>query len=301
MTPETTADLLTLLAGFSLILVGSVLFSRTAEHLVDSLFRGHPLGMRILGILSLSLPEALLPLMAFREARGGVSTFPDASLDIGVGAILGAPSFLLLILWPFYLFRTSRPGNVPDSSRQLRTEIPVLILALGIALAAGKTPSGPMHLVAAALLLLLFAISLLALRTHPAPPSSPSRPLSLFRDTVLFIGASVLIVVGPRVFLSGLFDWQKIHPGPAPFWVSMVLSALATESPEALALFFLLKKNEKAHAFQIVWGAIGFQLTVPPAIGLALSPWNLTRRHDVMGLLLLAVLLASWFMASKKS
>ncbi|AKS22804.1 hypothetical protein ACSYAY_01450 [Leptospirillum ferriphilum] len=302
MTTGTGSDILTLLVGFSLILTGSVLFSRTAEHLVETLFRGHPLGMRVLGILSLSLPEALLPLMAFWSTQKGFSHSQDASLEIGVGAILGAPSFLLLLLWPFYLFRTGRPGKNLPQSAQLRREIPALVVALAIALLAGMTHSGPLHLAAAAVLLLLFLFSLSALRSDPADPPAPpvSNPSRLFLETALFLGASVLIVAGPRVFLAGLFDWQNIHPGPAPFWVSMVLSALATESPEALALFFLLQKGERNHAFQIVWGAIGFQLTIPPAIGLVLSPWNLTLRHDAMGFVLLAVLVVSWGTARQK-
>ncbi|MCL4462028.1 MAG: hypothetical protein M1297_10050 [Nitrospirae bacterium] len=300
MTPSTDDDLLTLLTGFSLILAGSVLFSRSAEQLVENLFRGHPLGMRILGILSLSLPEAILPLMAFRTPADGLSHPPDSSLDIGVGAILGAPSFLLLLLWPLYLVRTR--GQTSARPGQLRREIPLLAFALAFALAAGKTPSPRLHLLTAGLLLGLFGVSLLTLHPDPETPRDPALalPFRPFREIALFLTASFLIIAGPRIFLSGLFAWQQAHPGPAPFWISMVLSALATESPEALALLLLLRKGERNHGFDIVWGAIGFQLTVPPAIGLALSPWILTARHYTMGFLLLAVLFASWFTAGKK-
>lgn len=304
MTPKTDNDLFLLLAGFSLILAGSILFSRTAEQLVESLFRGHPIGMRILGILSLSLPEALLPLMAFWPPGEGLSRPPDSSpMDIGVGAILGAPSFLLLILWPLYLLRTRRPTGTTVRPGQLQREIPLLVFALGVALAAGETSSARLHLLAAGLLLVLFTVSLFSTRTDPelSPTPVPATPFRPLREVVLFLIASVLVVSGPRVFLSGLFAWQQTHPGPAPFWISMVLSALSTESPEALALFFLLRKGEREHGFDIIWGAISFQLTIPPAIGLAFSPWNLTLRHDVMGCLLLAVLLASLMAARKRS
>ena len=52
---------LKILAGFSCLLLGSALFSHSAERLVHRLFRNRQAGSRILGNLSLSLPEAILP------------------------------------------------------------------------------------------------------------------------------------------------------------------------------------------------------------------------------------------------
>ncbi|MHB1927552.1 MAG: hypothetical protein ACYCRD_09850 [Leptospirillum sp.] len=283
-----------ILTGFFLILTGSALFSRSAERLVSRLFQGHPRGMRILAILSLSLPEALLPLIAFWTPA---SSRPDGAagqnLDIGVGAILGAPSFLLLVLWPLYLYRTRKEG--PVRSGQLQKEIPVLLLALTVGLSAGLSHNRLLHLLAGCALMVLFAWVLIRIRPDSGENDDNEKP-DVFRpviDSGLFLLSSALIVAGPRLFLSGLFSFQHIFPGAMPFWISMILSALATESPEALALFMFLRSGKISLGFDVVWGSISFQLTVPLAIGLFFSPWVLTSRHLSIGGILLGVLLAS--------
>ncbi len=80
----------------------------------------------------------------------------------------------------------------------------------------------------------------------------------------------------------------------------MALSALATESPEALALFFLLRKKERALGFDVVWGSVSFQMTVSLSIGLFLSPWHLLKVHLLLGGVLLLALLASFLYAKSR-
>lgn len=302
MNEQMVTPAVSILAGFFLILTGSALFSRSAERIVSRFFQGHPRGMRILGILSLSLPEALLPLIAFwTPASSRAEGAAGQNLDIGVGAILGAPSFLLLVLWPLYLYRARMEGPVRPG--QLQKEIPLLLAALTIGLSAGLSHNRLLHLLAGCSLIVLFAWVLIRTRPDPGEYDDDEKP-DAFRpvtDSGLFLIASALIVAGPRLFLAGLFSFQKIFPGATPFWISMILSALATESPEALALFLFLRRGKIPLAFDVVWGSISFQLTVPLAIGLFFSPWVLTSRHLFVGGILLGVLLASLAFARKSA
>ncbi|MHB1287326.1 MAG: hypothetical protein ACYCYP_12385 [Leptospirales bacterium] len=291
-------------SGFLFLLLGSALFSHTAERLVHRLFQNRQAGSRILGNLSLSLPEAILPLYAFliQPAPSGPSSIHSAhfSMNIGVGAILGAPAFLLLALWPAYLWITRKVPLVETRRTQLGRETPLLFFALAIALTAGVVPSRPFHLFVGCLLIGLYlgAFFLIETPSNPTPdlPGEDSLPPSP-ADYLLFLVSIVLILVGPEIFLSGLNALGASLRSSLPFFLSMGLSALATESPEALALFFLLRRKERDLGFDIVWGSVSFQMTVSLSIGLLLSPWHLLKVHLLLGGTLLLALLASFLFA----
>ena len=295
---------LKILAGFSCLLLGSALFSHSAERLVHRLFRNRQAGSRILGNLSLSLPEAILPLYAFLVPQAPAASPSDHfSMNIGVGAILGAPAFLLLVLWPAYLWTTRKEPLVRTRRTQLARETPLLFFALAIALASGFVSSRPLHLFTGCLLLGLYlgAFYLIESPTDPmaeipGQENGPPKPV----DYLLFAASVVLILVGPEIFLSGLNALGRSFHSSLPFFLSMALSALATESPEALALFFLLRKKERALGFDVVWGSVSFQMTVSLSIGLFLSPWHLLKVHLLLGGVLLLALLASFLYAKSR-
>jgi len=174
---------------------------------------------------------------------------------------------------------------------------------LTIGLLAGLSHNRLLHLLAGCSLIVLFAWILIRIRPD-AGENDDHEKTGVFRpvtDSGLFLLSSALIVAGPRLFLSGLFSFQHIFPGATPFWISMILSALATESPEALALFLFLRRGKIPLGFDVVWGSISFQLTVPLAIGLSFSPWVLTSRHLFIGGILLGVLLVSLAFARKSA
>lgn len=279
---------------------GALFFSHAAERLTRRLFSNRQMGARILGNVSLSLPEAVLPVFAFLTMERHPGPGSARSLDIGLGAILGAPAFLLLVLWPLYLWFTRHHPLPASRHRQLVREPPLLMAALGGALALGFVPVPGLKIAGGFLLLGLYLFLVLRIEPHPedsdgtelpaaARPDDPVRAT----DWVAFLAGTGLILYGPDLFLSGLGELSGTGAPATPFLLSLVLSALATESPEMLALIFFLRRGERVLGFDIVWGSISFQLTVSLSVGLFLSSWTLSPRHAVLGGILLAVLLAS--------
>lgn len=277
-------------SGFILIAAGSALFSHAAERLTQRLFSNRQMGARLLGNLSLSLPEAVLPLFAFLTADH--TPGPSYSMDIGVGAILGAPAFLLGVLWPLYLL-SGRKIPLPSIRRnQLVREPPILAAGLIGALCLGYVQSAWVKTAGGVLLLALYAFLVARIEPHEtdsAPENQPASPV----DGLAFLAGTGLILYGPELFLSGLREISGTGPSSAPFLLSLALSPLATELPELLALIFFLRRGNRTMGFDIVWGSIGFQLTVSLSVGLFLSPWTLTTRHAVLGGILACVLVAS--------
>lgn len=286
-----------IMTGFLLLLLGSGLFSFTAEKIVHRFFRNRQAGGRVLGNLSLSLPEAILPLYAFLAPSPPESSLSlNFSSNIGVSAILGAPLFLLLILWPVYLWKTRDSPLIESRRVQLSRETPLLALGLAIALISGVVPSRLLHLFAGCLLIALYLGAFFLIETPRKPSDSHEQKVvpPTVRDYLLFGCSAILILAGPEIFLSGLNQLGQSFSSSFPLFLSMGLSALATESPEALALFFLLKRKESALGFDMIWGSISFQMTVSLSIGLFFSRWHLLNIHVTLGGILLLTLLVSF-------
>jgi cation:H+ antiporter len=58
--------------------------------------------------------------------------------------------------------------------------------------------------------------------------------------------------------------------------IALVLAPLATELPEKFNSVIWLRGNKDTLAIGNITGAMVFQSTVPVALGLAFTPWNLT-------------------------
>ncbi len=284
-------SLLETLSGFLLVLAGSALFSHSAETLTRRLFTNHSLGRRILGNLSLSIPELVLPVVSF---LGGSA---PGRKEAGIGAILGAPLFLVAILWPVTLWVTRHEPAPKEEKKQLGKEAPLLAGGLFLALAAGLTPSRPVHFIVAAFLLLLYPAILLKLRTEDAPEEEgPEEGSSTVRQTLAFLAGAAFLFIGPVLLLKGILHSGESQGNGSIFLLSLLLSSLSTESPEALSLVMLLKKRQTASAYGVLWGSIHFQLTVSVASGLLLSPWTIEGRHLIAGgILIVALLFSTWW------
>jgi len=275
-----------LLAGLLLIIAGSALFTRSIESTVERFFDNKGLGLRVLGNLSLSLPELILPLFAFLAPNVG-----STAIDAGTGALFGPPIFLFLFLVPLVLF-IGRP-----SIRTLLAESPVLFLGLALALLAmGKGML--LRLVLATVLTGLYLWTLLRLPSDQQEESEEPRdnstpPPFRIRDGIYLVAGTLLMTFGSHIFLTGI-DLVSRHQGSRAFWIALVLTPFATEAPELLTLIHFLRKRSVLQSFSILWGSIHFQMTVSIASGLVASPWKPSASSFVAGSALLSFLVLSF-------
>lgn len=288
--PQT--PLVLLAGGFSLIVAGSTLFTRSLERTVLRFFNNKSRGLRILGNLSLSLPELLLPLIAFLTPGSGKSR-----VEAGTGALFGPPLFLLLFLVPLAFFLKPRENQI------LAREIPLLLSGLALALFL----FGHSLLFRLPLALFLAGIYLWGLLSTPedeAPqevpePGSPWGPF----DAISVVGGSLLMGGGSQLFLVGI-DHLRAAQGISPFWAALILAPLATEAPELLTLLHFLKKRSLSEGHSILWGSIHLQATLSIALGLLASPWKGSAAARSAGesllLILGALLLLSWRRSSQR-
>jgi cation:H+ antiporter len=116
--------------------------------------------------------------------------------------------------------------------------------------------------------------------TRGDPPAMPTVILQL----LVALGA---IVGGAEIFVD-----QVLHVADSlevdPLLLSLVLAPFATELPEKANSFFWVRDGKDSLALGNITGAMVFQSTLPIAIGLAFTSWELDRYSIVAGCLALA-------------
>ena len=112
------------------------------------------------------------------------------------------------------------------------------------------------------------------------PPAADDRVVQF----VVGLGA---IVGGAHLFVEELLTVAE-EIGIEPLVLSLILAPLATELPEKANSFFWVKDGKDSLALGNITGAMVFQSTIPIAVGLLLTEWDLDRFAVVSGVLGLA-------------
>jgi cation:H+ antiporter len=102
----------------------------------------------------------------------------------------------------------------------------------------------------------------------------------------------LLVALGAIVGGAEIFVDQVLHIADSldlePLLLSLVLAPFATELPEKANSFFWARDGKDSLALGNITGAMVFQSTLPIAIGLAFTSWELDRYSIVAGCLALA-------------
>lgn len=291
-----------IVSGMLLIVLSADYFTNGVEWLGRSLRLGAGAVGTLLAALGTALPETLVPVMALLFGVG------NASEAVGLGAILGAPfmlstlGFLVLGTGLWWLRRPSAVAlaDVDAVSRDLK----FFLVALGAAIGASWLAPPLRRAVALALAAgyVLFARAVLRggrgqaseepaeslhLWHHPNPPL-----LVVVFQVALALGG---LIVGTHYFVDALVH-VAAGSGVSGFLLSVVLTPVATELPEVLNSVIWLRRRADTLAFGNVTGAMAFQSSLVPALGMWLTPWRFSRLELAVGLISLAA--AIWVLVA---
>jgi len=276
-----------LLASFAILLAGALLFTNAVEWLGHRLSLGQGAVGSLLAAVATAMPESLIPVVAIISGAEG-------SEDVAIGAIVGAP-FLLgtiamaLVGTSAFLYRRRRPQglglnvHVPTLRRDLTFF--VVFFTLGILLGLGAPEN--FEYLAAAIFVLAYAAYvrstlkgggtvqeeetlnplILSLTRHGGPP----RTSTVVTQVAIGLGA---IVGGAHLFVHELLEIAE-HLGVPALVLALVLAPLATELPEKANSFFWVREAKDTLALGNITGAMVFQSTLPIAIGLVFTSWDL--------------------------
>jgi cation:H+ antiporter len=285
-------------ASFAILLAGALLFTNAIEWFGSKLGLGQGVVGSVLAAVATALPESLIPIVAIIGGDAG-------SHDVATGAILGAPLLLatlamFLVGVAALLYRHRRPQglglrvHVPTLERDLAFFMGCFTVALLLGLGA---PHG-LRIAGAVTLVLAYALYVAWTFRHPGPVEGEEHLSPLMLDTtrgdppgMSTVVLQLLVALGAIVGGAHLFVEQVLHVadsvGLEPLVLALVLAPFATELPEKANSFFWVRSSKDSLALGNITGAMVFQSTLPVAVALAFTDWQLDTFAVLAGVLAL--------------
>ncbi|GMA56209.1 hypothetical protein GCM10025858_07120 [Alicyclobacillus sacchari] len=96
---------------------------------------------------------------------------------------------------------------------------------------------------------------------------------------------SLALIVGGAHILTGGVEQIALQIGLPTFVLSALIIPLATELPETLNSVVWIRQGKDSLALGNVTGAMVFQSTLVPALGIWMTPWNLTAEARLTAVL----------------
>ena len=260
----------------------------------------------VLAAIGTTLPETSIPIIAifFGTSR--------AEVEVGLGAILGAPFMLTTLVIPIlavllmvYAGLGKRTAAFRLNYRDVRGDLFFFVAAYSLALACAFIPSRPVHIVAAIGLisLYLYYVKLKFSETDEEGSEGGLEPLLFARkaSTPSFglIGLQATLGLAGLALGAHLFVLAAETIAGAlsisPLILALLVAPLATELPEMSNSFLWLYRKKDRLAVGNVTGAIVFQGTIPVSIGLLGTDWTLAPTALIT--MVLAVAAATFLLA----
>ncbi|WP_066632611.1 sodium:calcium antiporter [Desulfolucanica intricata] len=297
-------DIALLIISLGVILAAAGFFTNGVEWLGKKLGLTEGAVGSILAAVGTAMPETIIPIIAVLFGAG------EASHDIGIGAILGAPFMLSTIA--FFLV-----GIAAYAYRRRRKEYPLLNMDavvirrdLGFFLVVYTMAIGASFLPREGkLVVAVFLVSSYIYFVYKTLTSgeefgddeqldplffarhreNPGISVIVLQVSIAFLG----IVIGAKFFVDGINDLSMLLGVPA-FIFSLLVAPVATELPEKINSVIWIGQSKDTIAMGNLTGAMVFQSSIIPAVGILLTPWMLTPAALLSSILALTSALAAY-------
>lgn len=289
-----------LIISLGIILIAAEVFVNGIEWLGHKLNLSEGAVGSVLAAVGTALPETIIPIIAIVFSTG------DSGHEIGIGAILGAPLMLATLamfvsgvaVLIFKNRRTKGAAVVADYSTMSR-DLSFFLVIYAVAILTGAIPPKfrIVQLVIAALMVIAYVYYVYVLLSeerdidgeHELPRfylarnnNSPPLKLIIFQ---VFIALG-LIVWGANLFVGAITTIAVMYGVPA-FVLALIITPIATELPEKFNSVIWISREKDTLALGNITGAMVFQSSLIPAIGIFLTSWQLTSGAFVSGILAL--------------
>jgi cation:H+ antiporter len=299
---------LTLLFMLAVILVAAEVFTNALEHLGEKLKISEGVTGSLFAAVGTALPETLVPLLAIMAGTSNTNT----NQEIGVGAILGAPLMLSTLSMSLLAFAVLKKRSVQGEFRPERTgllrDLNFFLAAFAFAALALFIPHHLTEVRAAlgfTMVLIYFIYIMLTLHASKAlvqdgHATEADKPMFLCRlglsNNMIVILAQLalglgLLVAGANGFIHGVEEASSLL-GISALLLSLLIIPIATELPEKVNSILWVRRHKDTLAFGNITGAMVFQGTLLPAIGIMLTPWE--PRREVLAGVIITLIAAAW-------
>src|SRR3954468_9386229 len=291
-------DLLILAAAFVIILIGAELFTNGIEWFGRKLELAEGAVGSVLAAVGTALPETMIPIIAIVFGDG------EASHDVGVGAILGAP-FMLSTLAMFvtgmgvvgWRARRATGTRMVVDTTVLVHDIRYFVIAYALAIGAAFLPENLSMLKygVAVVLIGIYAYyvkghldaeagddqgELAPLRFRRVDRRAYRRDPAVPRLRVVNVQviAALACIVGGAYLFVGAIDRLAAAAGVSELLLALVIAPIATELPEKFNSLIWVRQGKDTLAMGNITGAMVFQSAIPTVIALLFAgeSWHVT-------------------------
>lgn len=275
---------LQVLGALLLLFVASDAFTNAVEWIGALYGLGRSALGAVVAAVGSSLPETMVAAIALLVLRD------PASQAVGIGAVLGAPFMLatmvlgLLGIVAYVRGTRKQAGALDASPGHAAFGLSLFMLTFALVVLASFA-AAPARVVAAILVVALYAAYLRrqfgpaeAERSEPPPLRlSPSTTKPQIGLVLVQLGVSLAVtILASRWFIASVTAASERTGVPALI-VSLLLSPIATELPEAMNVLIWMRRGLDELALGNVVGAMMFQTSIASAIAMTASPWRLDR------------------------
>jgi len=291
-----------------LILIAAEIFTNALEHLGQKMNISEGVTGSIFAAVGTALPETSVPIIALLFPSGSIET----SHDIGVGSILGAPLMLstiaLGLIGLFSLSKRGFTGQFVIERTGMKRDLDFFIVAFIFSALALYIPHSDdfSRKVIGSLLVIMYIFYLFrTIRAskklvqeghgteaeHPMLLNRLGIPVNFFSIFLqLFLGLSLLIF-GAKGFVTQI-EIVASFIGISVLVLSIMVVPIATELPEKVNSILWIRRRKDTLAFGNITGAMVFQGTLLPALGIILTPWE--PRKEIILLFIITLISVFW-------
>jgi cation:H+ antiporter len=290
------------------ILIAAEVFTNALEHLGEKLGISEGVTGSLFAAVGTALPETMVPLLALLAGTQNVAT----NEEIGVGSILGAPlmlatlsiSLMAISVWK----RRGTQGHLRPERSGLTRDLNFFIIAFSFAAIAMYVPHSlavVRYGISACMVMIYFVYVMMTLKASEALVADghateaggvmflckaglPNNMPVIVLQLLLGVG---LLIAGAKGFINGVDEAAQLM-GISALLLSLLIIPIATELPEKVNSILWIRKGKDTLAFGNITGAMVFQGTLLPAIGIMLTPW-VPRTEVVLGIAM-TLLAAIW-------
>ncbi|TAN62230.1 sodium:calcium antiporter [bacterium] len=303
-----TYELLTLVFFLIVIVAASELFTNAIESLGARLNFSEGVTGSLFAAVGTALPETMVPIVAI--VSGNAS---HVSEEVGVGAILGAP-FMLSTLAMFltgvaaWRFKQRRGSlAITPEPTGYKRDMEFFLFCFTLAFLVAFTPHDYrlVRVFVAVILVITYfyyvmetvkASEALVKSGHSTEDGKGLYLSRVFKEHMFFtvvqlIFSVALIILGAKGFVSGVQGLAAYMRLPIVA-LSLLIVPVATELPEKINSILWIKKGKDTLAIGNITGAMVFQGSLLPAIGIFLTPWTINL--TVMSSSVITIMAAGW-------
>ncbi len=286
-------EFLILIISLVTILIAAELFVNAIEWFGKILKLSEGAVGSILAAIGTALPETLIPIIALLTKNTSQSS------EIGIGAILGAPLMLSTLTMfvtgcAIILCKKKRTHhnkalvNVKNISHDLKYFIFSFTLALICGLIEDTYKTIKIFIaIILFITYLLYIIELIKENRDEKDDKIPELYLAFKNKKIMkkkyaiilviiqALIALTLIIFSAESFVTSLSNISTILHIPA-FILAIILTPIATELPEKFNSVIWISREKDTLALGNITGAMMFQASILPAIGILLTDWSLT-------------------------